>query len=253
MLSLGPLLLAFNLLGASAELVVDLGSAETFAILTKTGITTTGVTSVTGDMGTSPIAATAITGFGLILDSTAKFSKSSRVDGEVYAASYASPTPSKMTTAIGDMETAYIDAAGRSGPDFTDLGAGSIEGHTLEPGLYKWGTSVGFTSSLTFTGDAHAVWILQIAADLNLGAGAIVSLSGSAKPENIFWQVAGQTNILADAHVDGIILCATAITFEAGAFLTGRALAQTAVTMIATTINPDAQAAADAKAEADAP
>jgi len=32
-----------------------LGTAGDFAILTKTGITTTGVTSVTGDMGVSPI------------------------------------------------------------------------------------------------------------------------------------------------------------------------------------------------------
>ena len=111
MLSFGSLLLASNFLGASAiglaaprrldddggQAVVDLGTAGNFAILTKSGVSTTGVTSVTGDIGTSPIASTAITGFGLILDPTTTFSTSAQVTGKVYAASYTSPTPSKMT------------------------------------------------------------------------------------------------------------------------------------------------------------
>ena len=82
MLSLGPLLLAFNLFGASVMELVNLGTADDFAILSKTGVSTTGMTSVTGDVGTSPIAATAITGFSLILDSPTTFSASSFSDGE---------------------------------------------------------------------------------------------------------------------------------------------------------------------------
>ena len=129
MLTLGRVLLAFSLLGASAigleaprrlsgsgPEVVNLGTAGEFAILTKTGVTTTGTTSVTGDIGTSPIAATALTGFGLILDSSSTFSTSSLVTGKLFAASYTPPTPVKMTTAIGDMQTAYTDAADRVGP-----------------------------------------------------------------------------------------------------------------------------------------
>lgn len=41
-----------------------------------------------------------------------------------------------------DMGTAYADAAGRTLPDFTELGSGDISGLTLTPGLYKWGTAV---------------------------------------------------------------------------------------------------------------
>merc|ERR1712195_397222 len=140
-----------------------------FAVLTKSGVTTTGApTKVTGDMGTSPIAATALTGFDLIMDSTNTHSTSTLVTGHIFAASYTSPTPSKMTTAISDMETAYTDAAGRVNPDELDLGAGIIEGKTLAPGLYKWGSNVGFTSSLTFDaidGAADKVWILQMTGD----------------------------------------------------------------------------------------
>lgn len=57
-----------------------------------------------------------------------------------------------------------------------------------------------------------------------------------AKASNIFWQVAGVATILAGAHAEGIILCATAITFENGGSLNGRGLAQTSVTMIANSV-----------------
>ena len=110
MLSLGPLLLAFNLFGASAMELVNLGTADNFAILSKTGVSTTGMTSVTGDVGTIPIAETAITVFSLMLDSTTTLSTSSLVTGKIYAASYTSQTPSKMNTAISDMAIAYTYA-----------------------------------------------------------------------------------------------------------------------------------------------
>ncbi|MBA3017423.1 MAG: DUF3494 domain-containing protein, partial [Desulfobacteraceae bacterium] len=143
----------------AAQAPVDLGSAGNFVILSKSGITTTGTTSIVGDIGVSPIAATAITGFGLILDSTNQFSTSdpsSLVTGKVYAADYAVPTPAKMTTAVSDMETAYTDAAGRTLPDATELGAGDISGMTLAPGLYKWGTGVLITSvGVTLSGGAN--------------------------------------------------------------------------------------------------
>merc|ERR1712166_1045784 len=193
-------------------------------------------THVTGNMGTSPIAAAALTGFDLIMDSTNTHSTSTLVTGQIFAASYTSPTPSKMTTAISDMETAYTDAAGRVNPDELDLGAGTIEGQTLAPGLYKWGSNVGFTSSLTFEGTATDVWILQMTGDLIVGAGATVTLTGEALAKNIFWQVAGSTTLHTTAAMKGIILCATAINFQTGSSLNGRALAQTAVTLNAATI-----------------
>eukprot|EP00979_Chaetoceros_neogracilis_P004199 scaffold743_cov183-Chaetoceros_neogracile.AAC.3 len=215
---------------------VDLLTAGKFAILSKTGVSTVGTTSVTGVMGTSPIAATALTGFGLIADSSNTFSTSSLVSGSIYAADYAPPTPNMLTVAVLDMQTAYVDAAGRKDPDHTELGsAGSIEGLTLEPGLYKWSTDVGFTSSLTFNGSATDIWILQIDGDVKVGSGAKVTLNG-AKAENIFWQIAGSTEIGTYSHVEGIFMCNTKIMFKTGSSMNGAALAQTAVTMEATTI-----------------
>jgi len=217
---------------AAGPQMVNLGTAGDFAILSKSGITTTGTTKIVGDMGVSPIAATAITGFGLIMDSSGQFSTSSLVNGKVYAANYAVPTPVKMTTAVGDMQTAYTDAAGRKNPYATELGSGYIGGMTLKPGLYKWSTGVTIANGVTLQGSSSDVWIFQIAKGLTVDSGAIVTLKGGAQPQNIFWQVAEQTTLGSTSDVKGIILSKTAVVMNSGAKLNGRALAQTAVTLI---------------------
>jgi hypothetical protein len=219
-----------------AQVVVPLGSAGDFAILAKSGISTTGTTAITGDIGVSPIAATAITGFGLIMDSSNQFSTSSKVTGKVYAPNYAVPTQVKMTTAVSDMQIAYTNAAGRTLPDFTELGAGNIGGMTLTPGLYKWGTGVIIPKDVTLSGSSNDVWIFQIAQTLTISNGVHVNLSGGAQAQNIFWQVAGQTTLGTTSVLNGNILGQTAIVLKTGAKLNGRALAQTAVTLDANAV-----------------
>jgi hypothetical protein len=134
------------------------------------------------------------------------------------------------------MMTAYTDAAGRTSPDATGLGGGNINGMTLAPGLYKWSTGVSIPISLTLSGSANDVWIFQIAQNLTVGNGAIVTLSGGALPENVFWQVAGQTTLGTTSDFKGVILCQTAIIVQNGAVLIGRAMAQTAVTLDANAV-----------------
>ena len=220
---------------ASGPAAVNLSTAGAYVILSKSGISTTGVTSVVGDMGVSPITASAITGFALSTPATT-FTTSSLVTGKVWAANYAVPTPANLTAAVLDMQTAYTNAAGRTLPDFTELGAGNITGKTLVPGLYKWGTGVSLSGAVTLNGDATAVWIFQIGQNLTVGNGASVNLTGGALASNVFWQVAGQATLGTTAAFKGIILSKTLISFNTGATLTGRALAQTAVTLNATTI-----------------
>jgi len=216
---------------------VNLGTAGDFVILAKTGISTTGVTAITGDIGVSPTAAVSITGFGLIMDPSGTFSTSSLITGKVYAADYTAPTPTKMTTAIGDMQTAYTNAAGRVSPDYTELYTGDVTGKALTHGLYKWSTGVMVSAGgVTISGAASDVWIFQIAGNLTVANGAIVTLSGGAQASNIFWQVAGQVNLGTTAQMKGIILCQTQIAMNTGATLNGRALAQTAVTLEASTV-----------------
>ena len=216
---------------ASGPAAVNLGTAGNFVILSKTGISTTGTTTIIGDIGVSPIAASAITGFGLILPAGSVFSTSALVTGKVYASDYANPTPANLTTAVSDMQTAYTDAAGRSLNAITELGAGNIGGMTLASGLYKWGTGVTIPTDVTLSGSANDVWIFQVAQNLNLSSATKIILAGGAKASNIFWVVAGKTTIDTTAVFNGNILDQTAIVLNTGATLNGRALAQTAVTL----------------------
>jgi len=126
----------FSLLTSASALLepVNLRTAGNYAILSKSGVTTTDATSVTGDVGTSPIAVSGVTGFGLTQDSSSKLSTSVCVTGKVYGADQ---YPASLTTAISDMESAFTDAAGRAIPDFTELGGGNIEDLTFVSGLYK--------------------------------------------------------------------------------------------------------------------
>jgi hypothetical protein len=232
--------LVFGLTGpifAAGPATVNLGAAGNFVVLTKSGISTTGTTQIVGNIGVSPAPATYITGFGLIMDSSNVYSTSSKVTEKVYAADYAVPTPSSMTTAISDMQNAYVDAAGRTLPTATELGAGNIGGMNLAPGLYKWSTGVTIPTNVTLSGSTNDVWIFQIAQNLTVSSGAQVILSGGAQTSNIFWQVAGQTTLGTNSVFNGNILDQTAIVLNTGAVLNGRAFAQTAVTLDSNTVN----------------
>ena len=137
----------------------------------------------------------------------------------------------RLTSAIGDMETAYNDAAGRVNPDVVNLGAGEIGGLTLTPGLYKWGTGVNISNDVTLAGGPNDVWILQIAGNLNEASAKNVTLTGGAQAKNVYWQTAGAVAIGTQAHFEGVILSKTMIAMKTGASINGRLLAQTAVTL----------------------
>lgn len=214
---------------------VDLHSAGNFVILAKSGVSTVGVTAIVGDVGLSPAAASFITGFALSAPPTT-FSTSALVTGHLFASDYTPPTPTMLTTAILDMQNAFTDAAGRTLPDFVNLGAGNIQGMTLVPGLYKWGTGLQIPSAVTLSGGANDVWIFQIAQNLTVGNGAIVTLSGGAQAKNVFWQVSGAATIGTTANFKGNILSQTLISMNTGSILLGRALAQSAVTLNATSV-----------------
>lgn len=215
---------------------VNLGTAGNFAVLAKSGISTVPPSVVTGNIAVSPIDAAAITGFSLSLAAGSPFATSSQVAGEVYAPNYAAPTPARLTTAIGDMETAFTEAAGRSNPDFTELGAGQLGGLTLVPGLYKWGTDVLISSDVSFNGGPNDVWILQVAGKVTQANGVRIHLIGGATAANIFWQCSGAFSLGTTAYFEGIILAQTSINLQTGASVNGRLLAQTAVTLQANSV-----------------
>ena len=211
---------------ASHQAPVKLGSASTFALLSKTGITNVYASVINGDVGASPITGAAI---GLTCGEVAT--------GILYTVDAAGPLPCSvtaatlLTSAVSDMETAYTDAAGRVLPDYTEIGSGEIGGKTLTPGLYKWGTDVKISTDVKLAGGPTDVWIFQIAGGIDQASATRVTLIGGALAKNIYWQPAGAVSIGTTAHFEGVILAKTMVAVKTGATVNGRLLAQTAVTL----------------------
>ena len=213
---------------------VLLGAAGNYAVLAKSAISNVPSSVITGNLGLSPSAASFVTGFSLTNAGT-KWT-SPQVIGAVFAADNDPPTPINLTTAIGDMQTAYTDAAGRPTPDSLNLGSGIIGGLTIIPGLYKWTTSVSIPSDVEIAGAPNDVWIFQVAGDLAMSSAKSIKLSGGAQAKNIFWQVSGLVDIGTTSHAEGVIFSKTSIKLGTGASINGRLLAQTAVSLDSSTV-----------------
>jgi hypothetical protein len=204
---------------------VNLGTSGSFAILSKSGITDVAASAITGDVGASPISGSAI---GLTCP---------EVTGTIYSVNAAGPLPcrvtdaTRLTAAVGDEETAYNDAAGRTNPTAVNLGAGQMGGLTLAPGLYKWTSNVGISTDVTLAGGANDVFIFQIAGTLTQASATKVILTGGVQAKNVFWQTTGGVAIGTTAHSEGTILSKTMIALNTGATTNGRLLAQTQVTL----------------------
>lgn len=208
---------------------VNLGVAGNFVILSKTGITDVYKSTITGDLGTSPI-----TGAALLVSCA-------EVAGNIYTVDAAGPackitSASMLTTAIGDMQTAYTDAAGRSNPDFLNLGAGNIGGATLIPGLYKWTSALIIPADITLSGGPNDIWIFQVDGTLIMSSAVKITLAGGAQARNIFWQVADAVTLGTTSHFEGIVLGQTGVNMQTGASINGRMLSQTAVTLQMNTV-----------------
>ena len=209
---------------------VDLGRAGDFVILSKSGITDVYRSTITGDIGASPITGAAI------LVSCAE------VSGTIYSVNAAGPLPctvtnaTRLTTAVGDMQTAYTNAAGRSNPNFINLGAGNIGGRTLTRGLYKWTTGVIIPTNVTISGGPTDIFIFQIAGTLKMSSAVRITLAGGALAKNIFWQTSGAVTLGTTSHFEGNILSKTGINMKTGGSINGRMLAQTAVTLQMNTV-----------------
>jgi len=218
------------------QLPVALGAAARFAILSTTGVTNTGATSVTGDVGTTPIAGNSITGWNTVTEVGTTFVVGP--DGPIPSGSFTTNS-ALLSQAIGDLTTAYNDAAGRS---LNAIGvAGNLGGRTLYAGLYKSTSTLAVSSgnlTLDGQGDPNAVWIFQFASSFSMATGCQVILTNNAQASNVFWQVGTLAHFEGGAMMVGTIMAGTSVTFITGATLVdGRALATNGnVTMEANTV-----------------
>lgn len=221
----------------AGEACVNLGTASNYVILAQAGVTNVPNSAVTGNVGVSPIDSTAMTGFANTMDASNTFSTSAQVTGKMYAADYAAPTPSELTTAVGDSVAAYNEAAGRPA-GVLNLGGGNLSGQTLTPGTYTWGTTLNINGDITLSGTATDVWIFQVAGNLNQAAATKVILAGGALSKNVFWQVGGGAGaaIGTTAQFAGIIITGTQVVLNTGASVDGRLYTGEIVTLDQNTV-----------------
>jgi hypothetical protein len=195
---------------ACGQAPVVMGAAGSFVVLAGSTVTSTGPTSVTGNLGVSP--GTAVTGFppGIIV-------------GNLHAGD--------PSAALGlfDLTTAYNDARGRTLCPVTV--SGNLGGMTLRPGLYKSTSSLEISSgdlTLDAQGDGDAVFIFQMASTLTTTPGRQVILIGGARAANVFWQVGSSATLGTTSVFAGTIMADQAVTMGTGARLVGRVLARIA-------------------------
>lgn len=197
--------------------VVPLGSAGPYSVLGAIGVTSTGTTLVSGDLGVSP--SISVVGF-----------PPGVVGGDIHAAD---PLAAQ---AQADLLTAYEAAQSLTptGPDF----AGDLNGRTFHPGVRHSVAALELTGTLTLDGDGdpNAVFVFQVDAALNTAAASHVVLINGAKASNVYWQVLGAAGTGANSTFAGTILAEGAITLGADSQLIGRALSRAAVTLASNTV-----------------
>jgi hypothetical protein len=189
---------------------VVLGQAATYSVL-GTGVTNTGVTLISGDLGVSP--GDSNSGLPPVV-----------VGGSTHLGDAAAASAHTALVA------AYNDAASRT-PDSEF--AGDLNGRTFHAGTYHTAAALALTGTVTLDGEgvSSAIFIFQVSAALNTAAASQVSLINGAQASHVFWQVVGASGTGALSTFAGTIMSVGAITLGAGAQLAGRALSYGTVTL----------------------
>lgn len=155
---------------------VDLGTADSFAVLAGSTVTNTGATNVHGNLGVGP--GTAITGFppGIVSG------------GTIHAAAVA-------MRAQSDLTTAYNFAAGEASGNV--LTGQDLGGLTLTPGVYSFASSAQLTGTLRLNaqGDPNAVFLSQIGSTLTTASGSSVVFTNGGQGDSVFWQVGSSATL----------------------------------------------------------
>ncbi len=232
---------------------VNLGSAESFAVLGGTTVTNAGASIIEGDLGVSP--GTAITGFqqspmNTISGPGTVTAGLGIVTGTIYAGG---PVAAQ---AHNDAVLAYNYLVAQT-PDTTYAGVTQFNGITFTPGVYRFAPSanlqVNGTVYLDFQGNSDAVFIFQFGTTLVTMTGsnviAINNGNDSCVGPNVYWAVGSSATIDGNQFI-GTVIANTSISMTSGSNVNCRIIALNgAVTLIENEISACGQSSGGPRVE----
>jgi len=171
-----------------------LGSADSFAVLGGSTVTSTGNTILNGNLGLSP--GTAITGF-FSIDGGLGI-----MNGTIYN------TEAVAATAQADALAAYKSLTNE--PVNSNLTGQDLGTLILTPGVYKYNSSAQLTGALTLSGDG--LFVFLIGSTLTTASSSSVLLINGAQAGNVFWQVGTSATLDTGTVFFGSILAHDSIT-----------------------------------------
>jgi len=192
-----------------------------FALFTGNGaLSCAGASFIRGDVGTH---VGAVTGFDT----------PGTLDGQVHKG----VDPIAVQAAV-DVTNAYNALTATScGQTIIGTTLGAVGGQVLTPKVYCLGGALNITDDLILDGqnDPNALFIFKVGGALTTLTTSRIILINGASPFNVYWQVFGAVVLGTNSDFSGTIIATDAISLNAGASLTGRALSVNGA--IAITIN----------------
>ncbi|MDO9182984.1 MAG: ice-binding family protein [Bacteriovorax sp.] len=196
---------------------LDLGIANSFAVMAYTSITSAPTSNINGKVGLKPGVRSLVT-----------LNPRTEVSGglsEIYAGDDVGDPLDYLNIAREDLIAAYRDAVARvTDKDKVEAYRGMPGGKILPPGIYRWSNGVVISSDMTLEGNDTDVFIFQISGDMSVSAKVRISLSGGVQAKNIFWQVSGKVTLESVSVVPGNIMSQLTFEMKSLAELHGRAL-----------------------------
>lgn len=207
-----------------------LGAASGFAVLGASTVTSSGPTTIEGDLGLWP--GSAITGF-----------PPGTVSGTTHT------TDAAAAAAQGDATAAFIALTALT--PSTDLTGQNLAGKILAPGVYHYDTSadlsVGGTLTFDAQGNPNATWVIQIGSTLTANNGSIMNVINGGSGCNVFWKVGSSATIGTTVQFVGNVIALASISVNTSATVLGRLIARTgAVTLLTNDVNATACGGASA-------
>ncbi|WP_318639991.1 ice-binding family protein [Flavobacterium ardleyense] len=183
---------------------LNLNSLANFDLFTSDGaITNTGLTQVSGNIGTN---LGAISGF---------------------SASPSSINIQNVATAqaVIDLSALYEELLVTT-PTVLNHPLTFGTGEALSPGIYDVNGAISIAGTLTLDGqgNSNALFIIKTNGALNAAAYAKIVLINGARADNVYWLAAGAAGFATFADIKGIVVSNAAIVFGAYAKLDGKAL-----------------------------